>query len=616
MLRLKTPQVELQKSRISLDGLEIILPDGWQASAKPTSREEDPDEFKDFAPPDIPPQVSQQASGKDGFTWEDPNTGRTYVKKGRVWERTDGSSNDDPRPSHEKDKADKEPQEAQDVPDPEVPETAPEPEKKGLGEDIEDKLLDDTTDAPEEASQGDLGINNKDSSGLNQDYVKKLLAMLEEDPEKAINFLKSEAETIDGEKSNDKQDLDGLIKELSNSSIEELTELANQLDGGQFEDGSPEETFSPKHGRDNRFYTPNEQSRIPEGLHRKLFDMGKGIFPELTPEEEQQLNEIMRMNAEGVMEDDDGNPDIEGLEDIIAYHKDEYDLPERLTNAGVLWGDDFYKYINAAIYDPAGAEDVDIMMAEQLNEMLHNMPGYSHSDVMQYYAEEEGIDNASADFLPPGMLQRGENFKNTTAREDLLRFYEEGMGKDYILEPRILATTALKYVDTFLRQPSTKYIIHSKANGNGRGVSMDPFKDGLSEGEVAYPSYSPFKVLKVDRIKDIPEDRDAPFISAQKEYMKNIGKRPYINELKDTELKNALANGGQLSYNQLSRLYNIAEESQKYRNDSMAMGAEYANAQQGRMSHPPISSDFADAILSSYSKSDLQPYAEIHLQEL
>lgn len=157
--------------------------------------------------------------------------------------------------------------------------------------------------------------------------------------------------------------------------------------------------------------------------------MSKGIIPEYTQDELDDYEYVVESFAE------DEAQDLDKLNEIRERYKNEYNLPQRLTDSGFLWSSSFYKYMNSAIYNTEEAEDDEIVMAEQINEMLHTMPSYSYEDILNDWdkANEDSILSAKEGWmLPKGTLQRGESFSDEEKREQLLKFYEDGLDKEYI----------------------------------------------------------------------------------------------------------------------------------------------------------------------------------------
>lgn len=493
--------------------LNISIPDGWRLYE---SKQKSLDS-KDFSPPNIPSDVSAQARGKDSYKWQDPETGRTYIKEGRVWKRENNDT-----------------QQAQ------------------------------KSSAPEKSS---------------------------------------------------KQSVSAIL----DASDKNLITIANEIDK-KTSSVKKNEPQSSKSSRSVNHHTAEDENKISNDFLGELFNIAKGLLPKRTKEENQRLDEIMNVNIE-----DSYSDNLDGLNSKRDEMKEKYGLPSRYTDAAILWGEEGYVQINGAIYNPENATEGGKIPGRMLNEMLHTMPGYTHKELMDHYqsqVETPLTEPVEEYFLPEGTLQRGESFSNPETRENLLQYYEDGLGKEHIFDPRIIATTGLKKLDNFLKKPTTKYIIHSKTDGTTRGVAMDQFKDKIApEGEVAYPSYTPFKVLKVDRIRDA-KDPDAPYIRTSdytNEYTPKV-----LDSIDDEGIRNALKEGGHLSLNQLQRMRDMALYSSMYHDrlnpDDEDLDPDIAGAERIKKKYmtdyEPMSQEAAFHILQRFSPDLSRPYAEIHLQEL
>lgn len=541
-------------------GVNINLPPGWTVSkvknlskkdSNPNAIEED-NENVDFAPPEIPSSITQQAAGKDGFSWTNPNTGRTYVKYGRVWKRTDGNSDDDPDPSEATGaKLGRPPGEGAPERKGEREETVEQPQST-LGDDLE-KNLDIKKDVLDREGESD-------EEDLEFDSIKELLARFEENPEEVLKLLEKEAMRIDGE--------------------------------------SAQLPF----GRDNSFYTPEAQSELQGELKQKLFNIARG--ENLTEEEEAEFADMINQTTVFNV----GRHEETKLNNLRREMMEKYGINQSDVDVAISWGYHSYMDITDAIketgpideYEPEGAQ-----MAQQLQQMLQKMPGYSYEDLMREVQSEDEL-------LPQGMLQRGEKRSNLQAREETLRFYEQAIGKDYVLSPHIMATTGFRELDDFLLEPNVKYIIQSKTDESGRGVAMDQFKFGLKEGEILFPAYSPFKVEKVDRVRDF-SDRNAPYMDVTNDMWSNYT----IDEIPDPNIRKAIQSNGKLSYNQIVGLQKLAQSSIHYHDTRKFMGEEQANkvwANSGQKT--PLSSSHADMIMKRFSGPNIEPYAEIYLREV
>jgi hypothetical protein len=237
------------------------------------------------------------------------------------------------------------------------------------------------------------------------------------------------------------------------------------------------------------------------------------IPPELKTEHQRNLYLVATGGA------DSRDPDVIRRQDK-ELEKDnnskyyQYDKIDRLMEEGLTeieahgvaaWIDNNYEPINRAIYAPEMLKsDADRDYAEGTGiralQGLQKLPPYKHEDLKKAADGEE--------LLEEGRLRRGITVSSDNLA-NVLKPYQDAIGKPEYLEPTFFATSGNKTID-FVKSANVVIEVKSKSDGTGQGRAIDKFKGDLFEGEVLYPPFSKFKVTEIKESKG--ESNQSQFI--------------------------------------------------------------------------------------------------------
>lgn len=176
--------------------------------------------------------------------------------------------------------------------------------------------------------------------------------------------------------------------------------------------------------------------------------------------------------------------------------KKEGKTTEDESQALANWLGNSYQKMSARIWKSTSVEDPDggILAADILAaKALHKLPSATAEQIAKG-AESKGI----YDFNPDKPLKRWMRIKGDGGAEDFVKKYQDSVGKE-ITEDNFFGTSHLSanQMSVFSTGANVIYQVEAKLDGTGQGKYVDHFKKTMSEGEILYPPYSKFRVVKV-----------------------------------------------------------------------------------------------------------------------
>lgn len=153
-----------------------------------------------------------------------------------------------------------------------------------------------------------------------------------------------------------------------------------------------------------------------------------------------------------------------------------------------------YEAINKAIYDhslqPGQYLDYGESAGIHASQGLRKLRPYSHEKL----ARESTAEGLTV--LKDGYLERHIEIPENDF-DAFLKPYRDAVGIGEFKEPTFFAATMIE--EAGFEDANVKFRISPKGDGTGQGRAVDEFKNDCFEGEVIYPPYSRFNVLKVEK---------------------------------------------------------------------------------------------------------------------
>jgi hypothetical protein len=235
------------------------------------------------------------------------------------------------------------------------------------------------------------------------------------------------------------------------------------------------------------------------GIHEDfvpLYKMANGFKPD-----EIKLTDDQVEAAKGFMEDKyKGTPKQKQI-------KKEGKTTDEESQALANWLGISYQEMSARIWKATSVEDSDggILAADILAaKALHKLPSATAEQIAKG-AEKKGV----YDFDPTKPLKRWMRIKGEGGAEEFIKKYQDNIGKE-ITEDNFFGTSHLSanQMSAFSTGANVIYQVEAKLDGTGQGKYVDHYKKTMSEGEILFPPYSKFKVVKVVAPKTDPLSKE------------------------------------------------------------------------------------------------------------
>lgn len=459
----------------------------------------------DFAPPDIPADIQQQAAGTPGFSWTNPNTNRTYKLINSRWQTVDDPSNEPtgapkgrpPGISKEAGQGAQSSQVSKEINLMDKLFANPGDADLYLSKDPDGSLLGGLEGLAKQIDSKDGGINSG-RGGVDLSDPKAILDRLESDPD----FLK------------------------------QLTAIAHKMDGPG---GDPMDISNPEAFM-RGFEEDPEKALAMAGMEAELMDSGRKFT---SPYEESIFKLAMGM-------DDDRSPELIAAQDAILAKslskKEDLNLVLGLAQADgadrenamglIAWLGGNYDKISKSLRDPNSLEEQDLQYGQAATyravQALQQLPAYTRGQL----EDVAGIDGILGE---PGRMIR--SISQTTdlgaemSPEDIERRlapYKRAMesGQPF-REPGFVAASGFRDgEENFARGSNISFIIQA-LEGNGQGRVVDQYKNDMAEGEVLWgPNMGLFDVQDIKGKPDPYSFTDFPLFGEGELSPEELGALP------------------------------------------------------------------------------------------